>query len=359
MTKSGRRGEKEGILNFSKEMISALATALIFIIYVIQAFTIPTKSMEGSLLAGDFLLGLKFVYGAPVIPFTYLKFPGIRTPQRGDVVIFKYPGPERKDYIKRFVAVAGDTVWFDGADMYINSVRTLPPDSAQFLQNGQFSFVEPYNRLIEEFDPLYIPGRGDTLDLVNAPLREFLFYKRLIHQENPRKRIRDYYTFKVNGDAQQEFGNQFVSDNMWPYDIISRFRFSSEWFDLIDQNPHFYWFNYVLVFEEIEKRFSYYYPDDTLTIGQTLTIDGTEIQEYVVQNDNYFAVGDNRDNSSDSRFWGFVNDNFVKAQAFIIYFSLEEDVPWFLLPAKIRWNRLGSLIRSWDGYEAALEDSTD
>ena len=70
-----RRNEKEGILNFTKEMVSALIMAFVAIVYIIQAFKIPTGSMEDSLLVGDFLLGLKFIYGAPVLPFSYKKLP--------------------------------------------------------------------------------------------------------------------------------------------------------------------------------------------------------------------------------------------------------------------------------------------
>jgi len=77
-------------------MVSALAMALVAIVYVIQAFKIPSGSMEDSLLVGDFLLGLKFIYGAPVLPFMYTKFPGVTNPKPGDVIIFKYREPTRK-----------------------------------------------------------------------------------------------------------------------------------------------------------------------------------------------------------------------------------------------------------------------
>jgi signal peptidase I len=351
-----RRDEKAGILNFSKEMISALATALIFIVYIIQAFTIPTKSMENSLLAGDFLLGLKFMYGSPVLPFTHMRFPGITDPHRGDVVIFEYPGPENKDYIKRCVAVAGDTVRMDGKDLYINGVKTIPPEEAQYLSGGRFDFIDPYDTLLEEFSPLYIPKKGDTLRLSDAPMREFHFYKRLIHQENPRSEIRDRYTFDVNGKTDQDLGSALVAQTQWPYplnQLLSGFRFSDTLFQSLDKNPHFYWFNYVVIFEEIKKAYKRIRPEDSVAIGKHLSINNEPVEEYVVQYDNYFMVGDNRDNSSDSRFWGFVNRNFINAQAFIVYFSLDGDVPFYLLPAKIRWNRLGMLIRRWDGYGMA------
>ena len=69
----------------------------------------------------------------------------------------------------------------------------------------------------------------------------------------------------------------------------------------------------------------------------------------MVQNDNYFMMGDNRDNSADSRYWGCLNRNFIKAKALILYFSLDKETAWALLPLKIRWSRIGKLIRSWRG----------
>src|SRR5271169_5591698 len=73
---AARRSEKAGLFHFTKDMIAALGMALVAIVYVIQAFKIPSGSMENSLLIGDFLLGLKFMYGAPVLPFMYTKLPG-------------------------------------------------------------------------------------------------------------------------------------------------------------------------------------------------------------------------------------------------------------------------------------------
>jgi len=339
------RNEKEGILNFGKEMISALVTAFIFIVYVVQAFTIPTGSMEKSLLVGDFLLGLKFIYGAPVlpdIPFVWenhWRFPGFRDPQRGDVVIFRFPGRERKDYIKRCVAVAGDTVRIEGKSVFVNGRKLAPPPDAAWEMGGNLRSG------IRDFANLYIPRRGDTLDITTAPLREFIFYKLLLRQENPRDNVEaqfrlfvgdnDYSdsTIILNIDGRRHLG-VFSQTDFDRLDAYSDWTFHHGHFDL-----------YLRQFDE----------ESNARIEKRLFKNGEEILQYVCRFDNYFMLGDNRDNSADSRYWGFVNRNFVQAKAFIIYFSLDEKVPAFLLPLKIRWNRLGKLIRNWHGYAETAE----
>ncbi len=88
-----------------------VAVVLTFIIrsFIIQAFRIPSGSMEDTLLVGDFLFVNKFLYGAQV-PFTKVRLPAIRAPQPGDIIVFKFPRDPKKDYIKRCVAVEGQTV---------------------------------------------------------------------------------------------------------------------------------------------------------------------------------------------------------------------------------------------------------
>lgn len=356
------RNETQGMLNFSKEMISALATALVFIIYVIQAFTIPTGSMEKSLRVGDFLLGIKFIYGSPVIPFTYMKFPGVTTPKRGDVIIFKYPGYDKKDYIKRCVAVAGDTLWMDEKDLYVNGIKLDPPPEAQFTQSGRITGgMYP---AIEKFAPLYIPKKGDTLVVSgDLPWREYSFYKRLIRQEHPRKSVTEKITIF--------YGEQDITHKIQYPQGARLVPFSQDLVNRWDRESGTFWLNYDLNFLRL-YQINKINPD-SVRVNKTVLLDGEPLQTYVCKNNNYFMIGDNRDESQDSRFWGFLNGNFIKAKAFIIYFALNRDkvtytgsdgrvrktdreqVPWIKLPMKIRWNRMGKLIRGWDGKPEGVE----
>jgi len=194
---SGRRSEQAGMFHFMKEMGSALIMALIAIVYVIQAFKIPTGSMENSLLVGDFLLGLKFVYGAPFIPYSRelginQRLPAVQKPKPGDVVIFKYPGNDSKDYIKRCIAGPGSTVELrDTVCIVDGNVLQLPPKGRFIptLRNPDTKF----------YKPLYIPKKGDSFKPSELELREFLFLKHLVHQENPTKKVTAQYQLYLNG----------------------------------------------------------------------------------------------------------------------------------------------------------------
>ncbi|MFW5960708.1 MAG: signal peptidase I, partial [Chitinivibrionales bacterium] len=194
MEENKRRSEKAGIFNFTKEMVSALLMAFVFIVYVIQAFKIPTGSMKDSLLVGDFLLGLKFVYGAPVLPFTYAKFPGVTDPEPGDVIIFKYPGREKKDYIKRCVAGPGQRIRIEGKDVFVDDKEVKLPPDGKYTRNGNTG------EGIRDFEELYIPEKGDTIRVSECGLREFFFLRNLVHQEHPRQEVRAEYNLYVDGD---------------------------------------------------------------------------------------------------------------------------------------------------------------
>ncbi len=317
-----RRSEGAGLLHFGKEMGSALLMALIAIVYVIQAFRIPTGSMEDSLKAGDFLLGLKFIYGAPVVPFSYAKFPGVTDPKPGDVVIFKYPGTSRKDYIKRCVAGPGQTISIEGKSVFVDGEKLIMPPEGKHGNNGLIGTAYGgLNRNVMEFKPLTIPKKGDQIKVADLPTREFHFLKHLVRQEHPRKEVRADYQLYRNGEYVTSYDFARVDD--WTQ---------------IDQ-----------YLQQARAQLANGDGGADIDVKMLLYLDGERVSTYTVRNDNYFMLGDNRDNSLDSRFWGYLNRNFVKAKAFILYFSLDQDTPFFLLPLKIRWERIGRLIRSWDG----------
>jgi signal peptidase I len=265
----------------------------------------------------------------------YTKFPGITDPKPGDVIIFKYPGSDKKDYIKRCVAGPGQTIESHETTLTVDGKVFVLPPRGQYIHDGQ---LDPR---ITDFEPLRVPKKGDTLALKpDMPVRQFLFYKHLIKQENPYRSVRSEYQLYVNG----EFANSRKVILFGYYEIpFDRINFDSSMFE--NRLPFDNWIN----IDEVVKQVTSQFPDKEKTIDKMLKLDGKRLTNYIVKNDNYFMMGDNRDNSTDSRYWGFLNRNFIKAKAFILYFSWDKDVPLWELPVKIRWNRIGKLIRSWDG----------
>lgn len=357
-------------------MTSALIMALIFIVYVIQAFKIPTGSMERSLLIGDFLLGLKFLYGSPVVPFSYAKFPSLSHPKVGDVVIFEYPGNDfeigfrdfaNKDFIKRCVAGPGQTIETKGTSLYIDGKAFKLPPRGQYINNGLLNTPD-----ISNFAHLRIPKKGDVVIVDSLDVREFLFLRNLIAQEHPGSRLVKFATglsrfWLKSGKEDRKLGDSFpkvrielsllvdgnAADTMTVH-VQSPFNQSLaiSFGQLVRQysfNNITTWIEFKTFIEYLENKVRETVGDRPFTIKKELYLDGKRIDRYTVQNDNYFMMGDNRDNSMDSRYWGYVNRKFVKAKAFILYFSLDPETPMILLPLKIRWSRIGKLIRSWDG----------
>lgn len=281
----------------SRELGDALVYAAIVAFFIkvffFEAYRIPTGSMENTLLVGDFLIVTKFTYGSTTprnIPFTnvrlpFVKLPGFKDPQKGDVVVFDYPGgrdevqsPEVLNYIKRCVGTPGDTIQIINKEIHINGVKeAFPPygiKQPRLKQQGEadpnmFPRGSGWNE--DNYGPLYIPKEGDKI-VVNASNYE-------------------------------------------------------QWKIFIEREGH-------------QVRLD----------GENVVVDGNALPngEYTVEKNYYFMMGDNRNNSFDSRFWGFVSDDDIVGEALIIYWSWDANIPFSKLGdllASIRWDRIGMPIR--------------
>jgi signal peptidase I len=136
----GRKKEKakrvkKSALTVLREYLESFAIALVFALIVkcsvVEAYKIPSGSMEDTLLVGDFLLANKFIYGAKV-PLLPLHLPALREPKPGDIVIFKYPRNPDVNYIKRCVAVEGQTVEIKDKVLYVDGKRIDDPPLAKY-----------------------------------------------------------------------------------------------------------------------------------------------------------------------------------------------------------------------------------
>jgi signal peptidase I len=194
---------KSVIREYVEAILIAVLLALLIRTFVVQAFKIPSGSMIPTLVVGDHILVNKFIYR-------------FRDPARGDVVVFKYPVEENRDFIKRIIGVGGDEVFIKERRVYINC---RPPDAAcRPLQEPWAYYEERFGAGSETFGPVQVPGGS------------------------------------------------------------------------------------------------------------------------------YFVMGDNRYNSQDSRYWGFVKREKIKGQAFVIYWSWDSERDEKLLWERVRWGRLGRLI---------------
>src|SRR5262245_48723083 len=120
---NSRRGIGLGFLwEWTKIFWISVALFLVLRTFIVEAFKIPSGSMEGTLLIGDFLLVNKLAYGAE-IPFTHKRLPALREPKVGDVIVFEAPEDVSKTYVKRLVGVPGDTLEMKDGILLRNGVR--------------------------------------------------------------------------------------------------------------------------------------------------------------------------------------------------------------------------------------------
>lgn len=247
------------LVDTAQQIFPVIAFVLVLRSFLYEPFQIPSGSMKPTLLVGDFILVEKFTYGLKD-PVVRNKFYEVGSPERGDIVVFKYPEQPNIDYIKRVVGLPGDTIEYRNKRVYIKPAcptgNNCPQAKAVTMD------------LIEEF-PL------DDANLPGVDVRKFA---------------------ETLGENQHEI------------------------------------YNYTNV--RSSQRF---YQQQGVPLGQ-----------WVVPEGHYFVLGDNRDNSRDSRFWGFVpDDNLVgKAVAIWMSFEFERDSSSFIpgwIPTGVRFERVGGI----------------
>lgn len=149
-----QRGAFRGFLYYLRLLLLALVLALIIKESLVEAYRIPSESMEDTLIPGDFLLANKALYGAR-IPFTDVKLPALREPQVGDIVVFRFPDDRRKNFIKRIVAAGGDTVAIANKDVFVNNKRLREDAYAVHYDRAVIPAGTAQPR--DNFGPLAIP----------------------------------------------------------------------------------------------------------------------------------------------------------------------------------------------------------
>lgn len=284
--------KKQSMKDFLKDIAFVLVAFFFLNSFVLASFEVPTGSMENEIMAGDFLFVNKFLYGGStprVIPLTNIRIPWIRVPavrsvERGDVIVFEFPGyrdnitaTEFQFYLKRAMALAGDTIQVINRVVYVNGKPAPIPRNMKF-NNFQikpqgladpriFPKGAPYNE--DNWGPEAVPRKGDMIRL--------------------------------------------SLDNI------------EHWETFIGREGH------------------------TVTVeGGEIRIDGSPAAVYTVKQDYVFGMGDNRDNSLDGRFWGYIPEDNIIGTPMIVYWSWDPGVAlsdFFTKISTIRFGRIGTIIK--------------
>lgn len=250
--------EPSPLVDTSVQIFPVIALVLILRSFLYEPFQIPSGSMMPTLLDGDFILVNKFNYGLRD-PVARNKFFEVGLPERGDVVVFKYPQDPRVDYIKRVIGLPGDRIIYRNKSLYIKQA-------------------------CKESDAKC----PDFVQIVNT------------------------FTNKYEGPDAQNGMNQFEA-----------VMFDKTHNILNDQNTL--------------ARTRHYYQQS-----------GTAPDEFLVPAGHYFVMGDNRDNSLDGRFWGFVPEENLVGEAVAVWmsFDFERNNDSFLphwVPTNVRFGRIGAI----------------
>lgn len=158
------KSKKKLLWEYAEAIITALILALLIRAYIIQAFKIPSGSMVPTLLIGDHILVNKFLYGTK-IPFSNGRILVFKKPEKGDIIVFKYPEDPSRDFIKRVVAVEGDVVESKNKIIYVNA-KPISEPYAQHTDNSVRPIgIEPR----DNFGPFIVPKNkffvmGDNRD---------------------------------------------------------------------------------------------------------------------------------------------------------------------------------------------------
>ena len=257
---------------WAKVMQIAVALFLLVRAFLVEAYKIPSGSMERTLLVGDFLLVNKLVYGAEV-PFTGRRLPALRDPAHGDVVVFQWPEDPTKNFVKRLVGVAGDTLAMRDGTLYVNG----RPQREQYVTHTEPGVDPAFEEFRWQRDYVVRTAAAQprAVGAATGPLAGTMQDDRALASATVGTAVR--------GGALRD-----------PSDHPSR----NNWGPLI-------------------------VPERSL-----------------------FVLGDNRDNSLDSRYWGFVPDSLLRGRPMFVYYSYAPDAPHrFAWLSAIRWSRLGERVR--------------
>lgn len=401
----------------------AIIAATLVHTYFMQPFTIPTSSLEKSLLVGDYLFVSKFHYGARVpstviaapmvhdsLPFTgtasylkkpqlpYTRLPGLQKIKNNDIVCFNWPADtlatmwgdnsgkftykpvdKKTNYVKRSVGIAGDSLEIRDGYVYINGIKNDLPYRGKLQFYYTYEAKKPINR---NTYPKFLLNKGRTG--VYKILTKLWIDERIqeaIKQNGNLSKIgEDSLYTEVAGGVNQDFAQKI---KMISVDTKININMTEEEVEKLKKNPLTLSVKKVnhapdnAIFPHIEsnqwsqdnfgpiyipkagttvkldsKSLPYYkqiiknYENNDLAVnGDAIYINGEKADSYTFKQDYYWLVGDNRHNSLDARYWGYVPFDHVLGKPVMIWFSWDANAPTFGAKLKsIRWDRMFTTV---------------
>ncbi|WP_417352316.1 signal peptidase I [Flavobacterium alkalisoli] len=408
-------------------LLFAVVVATIVHTYVMQPFTIPTASLEKTLLIGDFLFVSKFHYGArtpmtavaapmvhdtiPVInkksysnwpQLPSFRLPGFENPEKNDIVVFNWPTDtvkyfgdtktqdlrkptdKKSNYVKRCVGAPGDTFSLVNGDVYINGEKLTLSDRAKLQYNHTIyskkgvtpqllisNDVKEFYRTYEirnlssqaQIDALrpYITGYDASTEglitiktsanglpysviqsyQINAQeVADYQMTANLTLEKAEKLRavtgIDSVIKFVKKNQGLEMFPHTkptWTEDNMGPIYVPE----AGKTVELNSETLPFY----KMIIQEYEGN-------DLKVTGNEIRINGEVATSYTFKQNYYWMMGDNRHNSLDSRFWGFVPEDHIVGKPVFIWMSLDQNESWKNIGKKVRWDRMFTTV-SGDG----------
>ncbi len=374
-------------------IIFAMVAATVIRSGYVEAYTIPTPSMEETLKVDDYLFVSKINYGAriPMTPLAfplvhntlpliggqsfldwpslpYYRIPGFEKIKNGDFVVFNgpadnpgYPVDKKENLIKRCIAIPGDSLQIVNREPFINNKMQGNPKDGQQLYRVVWANKEDYNDLCDEiaeyqhtkrmkkngmlvrFKKLGIDANDSVLDFRSIdkdPATGEVDALKILMTENEAKELRAWAGIKsvqIITDPKEVPPTAVLFPGFpgmdWSKDYYGPIYIPKKGDHIAMTIKNYY--TYQKAIREYEHN-----PSLTL-VGNEVMLNGKPIKEYVMKMDYYFMMGDNRDNSEDSRYWGFVPEDHIVGKPVMIWLSLEHDVPWY---KTVRWDRVFKVI---------------
>lgn len=378
--------KKSKTREWTDAIIFAVVAATIIRVFFIEAYTIPSGSMEKSLLIGDFLFVSKVNYGARIpmtpvafpfahhtMPITgtkaywdgvqwkYRRLPALQDIKRNDVVVFNFPEGDtvaleaqddnyynmvkrmgwqqtnanytivsrpvdkRENFIKRCIAISGDTISMEAGLVTLNGKKVPLKESGWFSYVVEFKSADINMKLFQDMGFNIAPSENpnvyqfDGTPAMIAELKKSDYVKTVTDLVSPKDSV-DPTVFPRDPNRKwniDNFGPIIVPKKGWTVKL------DSVSMPLYERSIRIYEGN------KLEK------------VGNNWLINGKVATTYTFKMNYYWMMGDNRHNSADSRIWGFVPEDHIVGKALFIWMSFDSEGSWF---NKIRWSRIFSGI---------------